>query len=338
VALTLGSGKTGGSLSGLNPPRVAVFAATSGATDLATKLTATGAFNSVGSNTLTSTPTVAQLQAYDAVVVYTYLTVTAAFGDNLATYLESGGGVVLMDYESQETGTYALLGRYEAQYTMSTPISSASWLTTVVTLGTLLEPASPLLSGVATYGLKGSTPYHLPASAFNRNSPIVVAQYSDGAPAVVRGIIGGHPVVEINSSGSSSTYSSSYGWDATSDGAKLIRNALLYVIPPATFTGPTSLDLGTQPLYTPSAASVITYTNVSSSPQTLTAFALSGSHIGDFSVSPSSGLPATVMPGNTFAVNVVFTPSGTGLRAATLSATITGAAGPLTTLLRGTGL
>ncbi len=80
----------------------------------------------------------------------------------------------------------------------------------------------------------------------------------------------------------------------------------------------------------------LTYTNVSSTPQTITALKLSGTHIGEFSALPSSPLPATIPPGGTFVVNVKFTPVGVGLRAATLSATVQGS-GSATTLLTGTG-
>ena len=339
TGITTGNGAAGGTLTGSYPPKVATAGAIS-STDLQTKLTATGAFSSVGFiNANTGTPTLAQLKAYDAVAVYTYLSVTVGFGDNLADYLEAGGGVVLFDYEAQETGSFALKGRYQTQYTLSTPVASSSFLGTVVTLGTLLEPASPLLTGVVTFGYKGTFPYHLPTSAFNKNSPIVVAQYSDGTPAVIRGVVnGGRNLVEINGFGLSATGNSSYGWDIASDGAKLIRNALLYVIPPLALTSAKQVDFGSQTLFVQSAPQAVTYTNASASPQTITALTRSGTHIGEFAASPSSALPATIPPGGTFIVNVSFLPAGIGLRAATLAATVQGVPGPATTLLTGNGI
>lgn len=339
VGVTVGSGAAGGSLTGSNPPKVATVVASS-STDLQTKLTALGAFSSVGYiNSNTSTPTLAQLKAYDAVAVYTFVSVTVAFGDNLADYLDAGGGVVLFDYETQETGTWGLNGRFQTQYTLSTPVASAVYLTNAVTLGTLLEPASPLLTGVTTFGYKGSSPKHLPTSAFDKNNPIMVALFSDGTPAVIRGTVnGGHNVVEINGFGASATGSSSNGWDIATDGAKLVRNALQFVIPPPALTTAKQVDFGNQTLFVQSAPQTVTYTNVSTTTQTITALGLSGTHIGDFAASPSSSLPATIPPGGTFTVDVSFLPSGVGLRAATLSATIQGIPGAATTLLLGTGI
>ena len=85
------------------------------------------------------------------------------------------------------------------------------------------------------------------------------------------------------------------------------------------------------------APQAVTYTNVGTTDQILTAVSLSGYDIGDFAAVPSAGLPVTIPPGGTFVVNVTFAPSGVGLRAATLNATFQGFAGPATTLLTGTG-
>lgn len=342
--VVLGNGKTGGSLTGSNPPAVAVFYAGSSSTDLHTKLLATGAFSSVPIiNVNTTVPTVAQMKAYDAVVVFTYISAAATLGDNLADYFEQGGGVVVPDYESQETGSFGFKGRFATQYTMSTPIASGSWLTAKVTLGTVNDPTNPLMNQVVTFGYQGTSPYHMATSAFNLNNPIFVALYSDGTPAIIRGVVASGPaagrnLIEINGFGHSSTGFTSYGWDATTDGAKLFRNALLYSMPPPIATAAQQVSFGSQPLYTPTAPQALTYTNVSTSSQTITALSLSGAHIGDFAFSPSFPLPYTVAPGATFVVNVTFSPSSTGLRAATLSATVQGIASKITTLLSGTGL
>jgi hypothetical protein len=343
VPLANGNGKVGGGLTGLIPPKVAVYGAAS-TLDLQTKLNATGAFAAVDFvNVNTTTPTVAQMKNYDAVVVYTYLSVTQAFGDNLADYFEQGGGVVLCDYETQETGSYVLKGRFQTDYALSTPIASSGFSLVKVTLGTILEPGHPLLTGVATFGIQSSSPYHLPAAQFNKNNPIVVANFSDGNPAIVRGqvtnaVVANRNLVEINSFGPSNTGNATYGWDSTTDGAKLFRNALLYVIPTLQLTVATSVPFGSQPIFTPTAPQTVTYTNPSSAPQTITALSLSGTHISEYSITPSSPLPATIPPGGTFTVTVKFTPANYGVRAARLNATVMGGPGPATTLLSGSGI
>jgi Stigma-specific protein, Stig1 len=342
VATTPGNGGTGGSLTGLNPPKVAVFGAAS-TFDLQTKLTATGAFSQVDFVDVNSTtPTLAAMKAYDAVVVYTYFSVTQAFGDNLAGYFEAGGGVVLCDYESQEIGTYALKGRFATDYTLSTQTAKAAFLSTKVTLGALLEPTSPLLNGVTTFGIQSTSPYHLPTAQFNKPNTFIVAQYSDMSPAVVRGTVttpGGAPrnLVEINSFGMSSNGNSTYGWDAITDGAKLFRNALLFTIPPKAISMGKAVAFGNQPISTPTAPQTVTYTNASAVAQTITALSITGTHISEFSVTPSAPLPVTLPAGGTFTAAVTFTPGSVGLRAARLNATVQGVSTPATTLLSGNG-
>ena len=340
VKLTLGTGGTGGSLTGANPPKVAVMAIGSagGITDLQAKLEATELFASIGTANFApaTVPSVATMKNYDAIVTWTNTSVPAAYGDNLAEYLEAGGGVVLGDYQTRDA-TNGLKGRYEAQYTLSTLVPSTDWVKTAVTLGTIREPNSPLLTAVSTFGYQGTTPAHLPAKSFNKNNPTVVAEYSDGTPAVVRGVINGHTVVEINGFGASSAGNPAAGWDPSTDGARLFANALLFTIPPPTVTTARQLDFGNQPAFSTSPAKTVTYTNASGAPKTIVALNVSGTHIGDFALAPESGLPMTLQPGATLTVNVGFSPSGTGLRAATLAATVTGANGPATTLLTGTG-
>jgi len=91
------------------------------------------------------------------------------------------------------------------------------------------------------------------------------------------------------------------------------------------------------PLYTSSTPYSMTYTNPTATTQTITAVAVSGTHISEFAAVPSSALPATIPPGATFTVDVTFVPAGLGLRAATLSATVAGEPTGVTTLLTGTG-
>lgn len=310
-------------------------------TDLQTKLQATGAFSVVDFiNANSAPPTVATLRMYDAVVVYTYLSVPASVGDNLATYFDAGGGVVLADYEAQESGTYQLSGRFQTAYAMSVPIASASFLRTAVTLGTVNEPTSPLMNEVLTFGYSGSSPLHLPASAFSRmeNNPVVVAQFSDGSPAIVRGTTAtGRALVEVNGFALSAAGNSTYGWTTASDGAKVFRNALLFSIPAPIVSVARQLDTGSTALYATSMGSTVTYTNSSSSAQTINSVAMTGAMSGDFSVTPSAALPATIPAGGTFTVTVRATPSALGLRAATLTATVAGVAGAATTLVTATG-
>ena len=80
---------------------VAIWAASSYKADVQSTLTNTGLFTVVdlydGSAV---TPTLAELQAYDAVMVFSDSSFTdpTTLGDNLADYMDSGGGVVFATF------------------------------------------------------------------------------------------------------------------------------------------------------------------------------------------------------------------------------------------------
>src|SRR5262249_19222104 len=140
-------------------------------------------------------------------------------------------------------------------------------------------------------------PYH-----FNTpvgNGGVVVAQWADGLPCVIRGNINGHTVVELNFFGGPSSFSANYGWDTATDGGQLLTNALNFVIPLLRFTTAKQVDFGALPVFTPSTSQTVTYTNVSSSPQTITSIGISGGNLGDFSLTPGGALPATIQPAGT---------------------------------------
>src|SRR5690606_8492362 len=122
---------------------------------------------------------------------------------------------------------YTLGGRYAADYALMAPRKPT---TSVVSLGDVVEPSSPLLAGVSTFACAAGTGlYCNHLSGPPLDGALRVASWSDGSPLVLRGEFGGHRVVELNFFAGSKQ--SSGAWDAATDGAKLIRNALKYVTP-----------------------------------------------------------------------------------------------------------
>jgi hypothetical protein len=95
-------------------PKVLLCGAGGGATtDLRTKLLASGAFAAVDEvDCNATTPSLATLGGYDAVEVSSNNSFQnrAALGDNLADYVDSGGGVVLMMFTMFDN--FELLGRW----------------------------------------------------------------------------------------------------------------------------------------------------------------------------------------------------------------------------------
>jgi hypothetical protein len=122
------------------------------------------------------------------------------------TYGAADNGYALFDYSSGESGSLQL--------------GSAS----SATLGDVLEPESPLMTGVASFAAQQAYRNIHPVSA----GAIVVARWGgdDGqVPLVLRGTRGNRTLVELNFYPVSTAR---YSWSWTGDGAALLRNALKY--------------------------------------------------------------------------------------------------------------
>lgn len=194
---------------------------------LQTALQGTGAFSAVDAIDVTSaSPTVAQLQAYGVVMSWTnsggYTVANeTAFFDNLATYYDGGGRVVLAmfavgGWPAGAVGRFLQPGNGYMLFNVSTANAYTSGGS--LTLGTVFEPASALMSGVAT-ATYGTTSFWstepLVAGA------VVVANWSNGVPFIVRGTAQGRKRVDLN------LYPNPSYWGGNTITA--IKNALLYL-------------------------------------------------------------------------------------------------------------
>ncbi len=202
--------------------------------DVQAKLLATGFFSTVDIiNISTTTPTLAQLKNYSAVLVYSdepgYADATT-FGNNLADYVDGGGGVVLAVFA---IGANVMSGRFHtADYYAIEPGPSASG--TVLTMGTILEAGSPLLTGVSSMN-GGTSSFHGTGSL--NGSAVGVVNWSNGKPLIARRTIGGRQRVDLNFFPPSNAARADL-WLATTDGARIMANALLFTIPGAPTTVP----------------------------------------------------------------------------------------------------
>jgi len=173
---------------------------------------------------VSSTPTLDQLLQYSAVLLTTDYPPAdpALLGDVLADYVDSGGGVVLMHASMSDpwallgrfrTGGYGLIGFYNGQQTGP------------ATLGTILEPDHPLMEGVSTFigGGYGGRP-----NTSNIAQGTLVASWSDGTPLLVAGDVGGVPRADVGFFPTSSDVRPDF-WDRNTDGAQMMRNALVFV-------------------------------------------------------------------------------------------------------------
>lgn len=203
-------------------------------TDVQAKLIGTGQFNSVGIiNVGTRTPTLAELQAYDAVIVYRDLDYAdaTALGNVMADYVDSGGGVVCMMFEIAHgwvTGSApgTMGGRWDFSSYWLIPRQAQLQLSMNATLGAVHDPTHPIMRGVRTFdgGFRSFRPQELAVPA-SRNR---IADWSDGRPLVVTGTVGTVPRADLGFFPVSAD-ASLQGWLPSTDGALLMANALSWV-------------------------------------------------------------------------------------------------------------
>lgn len=222
-----------GSASSLRAQVLVIYGAYDAAygTDVVAKISA--AAPSLGTVTLHNAaaggaplPTLSALSNYKAVFVFTDspgFAYASNLGNLLADYVDAGGGVVDAMFAN---GSIPITGRWQSggySAISSTGISVGSNLT----LGTIAVPNSPIMTGVDS--LSAINAYHANTSV--RAGATLIASWSNGAPlvAVSNGFNG--QVVTLNFFPPSSTARSDF-WNASTDGAQLMANALLYVAVP----------------------------------------------------------------------------------------------------------
>lgn len=225
--------------------RVGIFGAPgtdSWNTDVQQKVAAAGSFAQVDAVLIKSgqpTPTLAQLQQYAAVMVYSDATFTdgTALGNVLADYVDTGGGVVVC--------TFAFGGNLQGRLVTGgyLPFNVASQdqpgnLTLVADL-----PAHDILNGVGSFN-GGTASYHNTGTL--TPGAVQVAHWSNNRPLVGTKETNGHRVVGLNFYPPSSTVRSDF-WNTNTQGGLLMANALNWAAnsgpntnPPAIVTQPAS--------------------------------------------------------------------------------------------------
>ncbi|MBL8858299.1 MAG: hypothetical protein JNL28_07350 [Planctomycetes bacterium] len=227
---------------------VAIVAAAGSAasfSDAQTKIMASGFFGQVDIiDASTTTPSLAQLQAYTAVIVWSNVNFqnSTLLGDTLADYVDAGGGVVMTVYAVSTTSANRfLLGRW---LTGSYPIIVQNGGTTSTggaTLGTVHIPTHPVMNGVTTFS--GGSIASRPTSTTMTAGSSVIASWSDGKILIAQH--GVYPNrIDLGFYPPSSAVSASW-WDQNTDGGKMMANALLYVSNSGTATTPFCLGDGT---------------------------------------------------------------------------------------------
>ena len=229
----------------VTPAKVAVIHASTYASDVEPTLVATGQFSAADVdvfNAGNSTPSVATLNGYDSVIVFSDggFQDPVQLGNNLASYVNGGGGVVAATFAfnvSPLSGTWASGG-----YSPLTLGSQSQG--TPLTLGSVAQPGHPIMAGVSAFH-GGSSSYHNQSTVTAGSS--LIASWSNGRPLVAeRGGFSGK-IVGLNFFPPSSNIRSDF-WVASTDGGELLANSLLYAAKESPNTVGVAVDLGSSRL------------------------------------------------------------------------------------------
>ena len=189
--------------------------------DVEAKLDGTGLVAADTFLTNSGTPTLAELQGYDAVLVFTDAGVSdpTGFGDILAQYIEGGGAVV----DATFTANVQITGGYTAYQLYS---NSGQSTATNLGIGTINDPSHPILDGVSTFD-GGTSSFHNTGGTIATDAT-VIAEYTTAAPFII-------VQNEVGPANVRRTFLNFYPpsidarddfWNTSSDGALIMANAL----------------------------------------------------------------------------------------------------------------
>lgn len=212
----------GGALK-INAAILAADNTTSYRTDVQAKLLSTGRFNLVDIyNVATSTPTLAQLMNYEAVLVWSNNSFAnnVQMGDVLADYVDAGGGVVCAVFT---TAFVPLGGRFNTNNYWCIPPSGQT--SGSATMGTVYQPSHPIMDNVSSFD-GGSSSYRQTSNTVHP-SATRIADWTDGRALIATRNINGHHRVDLGFFPPSATVIGG-GWVPSTDGADIMANALFY--------------------------------------------------------------------------------------------------------------
>lgn len=245
-------------------PDVAIVAAASNTTmpetntrftDARDKLVATGLFNSVSIFNATrfnpdgGTPSLATLQQWDAVLVWSNDSFddAVAMGDVLADYVDAGGGVVIGVFANTSANTARFLqGRWQTGDYIAIP-QNGGFVQGAGELGQVLIPDHPIMDNVQTFVTRWSTTQqglifggYRPTNLNVTPGSTIVAKWNTGHTLVA--LAPNPKVVELGFHPVSSDVNELAYWDAATDGDLLMANALRFVAGSAECPGDSNGD------------------------------------------------------------------------------------------------
>lgn len=209
-------------------PKVLILAADDPrwANEVRATIAASGSFSQVDFFDMRrSIPSLALLREYKAVLAYDNYTPVTGVGNVLADYVDQGGGLVISAFAN---ASIPFEGRVNTpEYQVLVPLNQTQG--TMLTMGEIAKPEHPIMLGVSGFN-GGAASYHSTSTTISPRS-YIIASYDNGAPLILaKENVGLKKMrrADLNffppSSGSYSDF-----WSASTDGAKIMTNALLWV-------------------------------------------------------------------------------------------------------------
>jgi hypothetical protein len=221
--------------SGANSVRVALYVVETDASyalDIKSNIVATGLFSDADVDILptTSDPTLSQLRQYAAVLTSlqgSSFSDSTTYGNTLADYVDQGGGVVINLYcfFSSSTAAGYGFGGLDGRIVSYLPLAQGDVTGETAHLGMVEDlPSHPLLQGVTTFD---GGPYCNRFAIGLNPGGTEVAHWTDGLPLIAVSQPGNGRVVGLNFR-AMSTAVSSHGYEAGTDGGRILANALMW--------------------------------------------------------------------------------------------------------------
>ncbi len=195
--------------------------------DVADYLINSGEFASVTTlNGYYYTPTLAELQLYDAVAVFGWYTWydTYSVGNVLADFVDAGGRLMIANGANAIGGDWQVGGRFDSEnYWLIEPYYYTG--DSYHTLGAVYEPGHPVMNGVNSVATGVKLDYGTPVDP----EALRIADFTDGAPLVVTKKIGISRRVDISFPMVTDNAEPGWGIDLNTDADQLIINSLKWL-------------------------------------------------------------------------------------------------------------
>jgi hypothetical protein len=196
--------------------------------DVRVRLESTSLFGSVTVvDARSTTPTLQELQSFDAVLTWSNWDYGNAvqLGDTLADYVDAGGGVVVATFANSEPSATRYLGGRWQMGNYEVIVDQSGYHGGAASMGVVHQPAHPLMAGVTAFD-GGSLAYRANATSLTAGAQSI-ADWTDNTSLVAtHGTLQNR--VDLNFFPPSNAVDGS-SWLLSSDGARLLGNAVLYV-------------------------------------------------------------------------------------------------------------